>query len=456
MLEVINPANGELIDRLPEDDAASVAKKFQAAKAFLPKWRATPYQDRAKIVKRFAELLTTEAANLAKVLTSEVGKPLNQALNEVKGTVGRIEFFLAEAEKRLAEQVVMNDGGMKEVIGHEPLGVVANVSAWNYPFFVGSNVFVPALLTGNVVLYKPSEYSSLTGRQIHKLWREAGLPEAAMQLVIGGGKVGQALLNEKVDGVFFTGSYATGKKIMEQVAGRMIRVQCELGGKDPVYVRPDVDAKAAAEGLADGAFHNTGQSCCAVERIYVHQDLYDRFVESFVTFTKGVKIGDPLADGTYIGPLTRKAQLDVLDAQVQDATKKGAKILTGGKRRAGKGNYYEPTVLVDVNHTMDVMREESFGPIIGIQKVKSDEEAVKLMNDTAYGLTSGVFTKDEAKAHAILGEMNSGSVYWNCCDRVSPRLPWSGRGHSGIGSTLSVLGIDVFLKPKAWHLRQPA
>jgi acyl-CoA reductase-like NAD-dependent aldehyde dehydrogenase len=456
MLEVINPATEEVIEKLPEDDAASVAKKFAAAKAYLPEWKAKPYAERARIVRKFADLLTERAAECAKILTSEVGKPLGQALNEVKGTVGRVEFFLAETEKRLAARTVFGDASITEMIAFEPLGVVANVSAWNYPYFVGSNAFVPALLTGNVVLYKPSEFAALTGRQIAGLWREAGLPEAAFQLVLGGRQTGQALLAQNVDGVFFTGSYATGKMIMDQVAGRMIRVQCELGGKDPVYVRPDVDVKAAAEGVADGAFYNTGQSCCAVERIYVHQDVYPAFVEHFVQFTKGVKVGDPTAEGTYIGPLTRKAQLSVLEAQVEDAVRKGAKLLTGGKRRAGKGHFFEPTVLTDVNHTMAVMREESFGPIIGIQKVQDDAEAIRLMNDTEYGLTAGVYTKDQAKAEAILSEINSGSVYWNCCDRVSPRLPWSGRGHSGIGSTLSVLGIDVFLKPKAWHLRKPS
>ncbi len=456
MLEVINPATEEVIEKLPEDDLASVATKFAAAKAFLPEWKKKPFEARAGIVRRFGQLLTENAEKCAEILSAEMGKPVGQALNEVKGTVGRIDFFLAETEKRLAAQTVFGDQSMTEKIAYEPLGVVANVSAWNYPYFVGSNAFVPALLTGNVVLYKPSEFASLTGRQIGQLWKQAGLPEAAFQLVIGGSQAGQALLAQKVDGVFFTGSYATGKKIMDQVAGRMIRVQCELGGKDPVYVRPDVDVKAAAEGVADGAFYNTGQSCCAVERIYVHQDVYPAFVEHFVAFTKGVKVGDPKVDGTYIGPLTRKAQLQVLEAQVHDAVKKGAKLLTGGKRRAGKGHYFEPTVLTDVDHTMEVMREESFGPIIGIQRVKDDAEAVRLMNDTEYGLTAGVYTRDQAKAEAILAEINSGSVYWNCCDRVSPRLPWTGRGHSGIGATLSVLGIDVFLKPKAWHLRKPS
>jgi acyl-CoA reductase-like NAD-dependent aldehyde dehydrogenase len=228
-----------------------------------------------------------------------------------------------------------------------------------------------------------------------------------------------------------------------------------LGGKDPTYVRADADAKGAAESLADGAMYNTGQSCCSVERIYVHEALHDKFVEHFVATVKGLKVGDPLAAVTYIGAITRAPQLEVLDAQVADAKRKGATLLCGGHRLPGPGNWYAPTVFADVNHTMELMREESFGPVIGIQKVASDDEAIALMNDTRYGLTAGVYTKDETKARELLARVSAGSVYWNCCDRVSPRLPWSGVGDSGLGLTLSVDGIRTFTRPKAWHLRQP-
>ena len=201
--------------------------------------------------------------------------------------------------------------------------------------------------------------------------------------------------------------------------------------------------------------YNTGQSCCSVERVYVHASLHDRFVEHFVATVKGFKVGDPMDEGTYIGPITRSAQLDVLDAQVADAKIKGAKLQIGGHRLPGPGHWYAPTVLTHAHHGMALMREESFGPIIGIQRVASDDEAVALMNDTHYGLTAGVYTRDEARAQELLARVNAGSVYWNCCDRVSPRLPWSGRGNSGIGLTLSIDGIKAFTRPKAWHLRQP-
>ena len=458
MLEVVNPANETVITRLETDQKQEVSQKFAAAKVAQLVWRATPYAERVKVVERFRKLLAESSEESARILTSEVGKPLAQARNEVNGTLGRIDFFLNETSARLRDQVVQHDAaaGMTERVSQEPLGVIANISAWNYPYFVGSNVFIPALLTGNAVLYKPSEFATMTGRHIEKLWHDAGLPSGLFQCLVGSGEVGGWLLDQPVDGVFFTGSYATGKKIMEKVAGRMVRVQLELGGKDPVYIRPDVNVKVAAESTADGAFYNAGQSCCAVERIYVHQDIYDQFVEHFVAFTRTLKSGNPTEEGVYFGPLARKAQLSVLEEQVRDAVKKGAKLLLGGERQAGKGAYFPATVLTNVDHTMAVMREESFGPVIGIQKVRDDAEALQLMNDTEYGLTAGVYTRDAATATSLMNQLNAGSVYWNCCDRVSPRLPWSGRGHSGIGSTLSVLGIDAFLKPKAWHLRLPS
>jgi acyl-CoA reductase-like NAD-dependent aldehyde dehydrogenase len=263
------------------------------------------------------------------------------------------------------------------------------------------------------------------------------------------------LLEQQVDGVFFTGSHATGQRIAEAVGKRFVKLQLELGGKDPTYVCEDADPKAAAESLADGAMYNTGQSCCSVERIYVHETIHDDFVDAFVKTVAGFRMGDPMREDTYIGAITRAPQLDVLEAQVDDAIAKGATLLVGGERRIGDGNWFDATVLTNVDHTMDLMREESFGPVIGIQKVGGDAEAVRLMNDTRYGLTAGVYTKDEARARRILSQVHAGSVYWNCCDRVSPRLPWSGVGDSGVGLTLSKYGIQTFTRTKAWHLRRP-
>jgi acyl-CoA reductase-like NAD-dependent aldehyde dehydrogenase len=453
-MKVINPATGGAVADLPEDNVATVARKYARARAAQPAWARTSLEDRLAAIRRFRDALVANQDTLALTLTREMGKPIKQARNEIGAMPGRLDFFLTATAELLRAQVVLKDASLEETIRHEPLGVVANISAWNYPYFVGSNVFVPALLTGNTVLYKPSELSAMTGLAIADLLHQAGIPEDAFIAVVGGGAVGAALLAEAVDGVFFTGSHATGQKIAQAVSGRFIKTQFELGGKDPTLVCDDVDVRAAAESLADGAFYNTGQSCCSVERIYVHQAIAAAFIAAFVETVRGFVVGDPEDTATYIGPLARPQQVALLEAQVGDALARGARVVCGGKRSARAG-FFEPTVLVDVTNDMRVMREESFGPVIGIATVRDDAEAIPLMNDTEYGLTAGVYSKSRARAEAILAQVNAGSVYWNCCDRVSPRLPWTGRKQSGIGSTLSTAGILAFTQPKAWHLRSP-
>ena len=454
-LKIHNPHTGSVIDEIPADDAASVAAKAAAARAAQPAWADLPMAERLACITRFRAAVVTQLEALAATMTRETGKPISLSRNELNGLLPRLDFFAEQAEGAVRDEHVFDGGGMHEQISHAPLGVVANISAWNYPWFVGCNVIVPALLTGNAVLYKPSEHAALTGLAITRLLHESGVPADVMQCVVGGGAVGAALLEQRIDGLFFTGSHATGQRIAATLATRLVKVQLELGGKDPMYVRADVDVKAAAESLADGAMYNTGQGCCSVERIYVHEAVHDAFLAHFVHTVKAMKAGDPMDAGTYIGALTREPQIAVLQAQVDDAVAKGAQVLCGGQRSPGPDWGFEPTVVAGCDHTMELMREESFGPIVGIQKVASDEEAVALMNDTRYGLTAGVYTKDEAAARALLAQVNAGTVYWNCCDRVSPRLPWSGVGDSGIGLTLSTYGIQAFTRPKAWHLRQP-
>ncbi len=453
MLRVTNPATGALLAELPSDTAADIARKLAAARAALPAWAATPLDERAAALARFGAALRADVEPLARLLSEETGKPIAQARAEITATQGRLDFFLAHAAAVLADEVVFEAEGMTERITWEPLGVVANVSAWNYPYFVGVNVFAPALLGGNAVLYKPSEFASRTGLAIVERLHGAGVPAGAVQAVIGGGEVGAALVAADIDAIFFTGSYPTGVRIAQAAAPRLLRVQLELGGKDPVYVCDDAPIDVVAAGVADGAFYNTGQSCCAVERDYVHRDVAVPFIEAFVAQVRGFVVGDPLDERTYIGPLTRAAQLEVLDAQVADACRLGARVLAGGARIEGAGRYFAPTVLAGVDHRMAVMRDESFGPVIGIQVVADDAEAATLMRDTPYGLTAAVYTPERGRAERLLAGIPVGSAYWNCCDRVSPRLPWSGRRHSGLGLTLSIHGIRAFVQPKAWHLR---
>lgn len=453
MIDVINPATEELITSLLPDTENDIARKFSAVREAQKEWSNTPLKERKSVVARFDKLLAKNKEECARTLTKEMGKPLTQSLREVEGTANRIGFFLEHVEKTMHDETVSKSSDMVETLSFEPLGVIANISAWNYPYFVGSNVFIPALLTGNAVLYKPSEYASLTGQKIAQLFEEAGLPSALFQTVTGGGDVGARLLEQPLNGVFFTGSVETGRKIATAVAPRFIRLGLELGGKDPAYVCDDVDVETVAENLVDGAFYNAGQSCCSVERIYIHDKVFNAFTEAFCEKTKKLVVGDPLSESTFIGPLARKAQIRVLNEQVSDAQTKGALVLVTGGHQEGRGWYYRPVVLGNVDHTMKLMREESFGPIIGLMRVKNDSEAIRLMNDTSYGLTASVHTKNEDRAREILEAVNTGTVYWNCCDRVSPLLPWTGRKDSGMGSTLSKLGIFSFVQPKAWHMR---
>jgi len=453
-MDIVNPATEEIIATLQEDTAASLQEKFQWLKEAQKTWAQQSIKKRTAILQKFGSLLADHTEQLAGVLTSEVGKPLQQSRNEVKGAVSRIQWLTSNGEKYLSQEWMTQEEGLGEHISYEPLGVICNISAWNYPYLVGVNVFIPALLAGNAVLYKPSEYAALTGLQIEKLLKQAGVPDEVFQVAIGAAAVGELLLDMPFDGYFFTGSYRTGKYIYERVASKMVPCQLELGGKDPLYVADDVeDIQSVAAGTADGAFYNNGQSCCAVERIYVHESIYDKYVEEFVKEVKTYKVGLPTEEGVYVGPLTRKDQVKILQEQVNDAVEKGAKILTGGKAMAKNGFYFEPTVLIDVDHQMRVMQDESFGPVIGIMKVKDDEQALQLMNDTSYGLTAAVYSKSMERAEKMLSRLDAGTAYWNCCDRVSAALPWSGRKNSGFGATLSHAGIRAFVRPKAYHLR---
>ena len=459
-MQVIDPATGAVIDEIDEATVADVAAAHAAARAAQPGWAATPIEDRVAALRAFRDALAADVDDLAATQTAETGKPITQARGEITGSLARIDFFCDHVADALADETVLDDAeaGMVEVIAREPLGVIVDISAWNYPWFVSINVVVPALLAGNAVLFKPSELASRTGVAMVERLHAAGIPGDVVHVLVGGGDIGAALVDEDVDGVFFTGSNATGRRIAEATAGRMIPVQLELGGKDPVYVADDVDVALAAEALADGAFYNNGQSCCSVERIYVHTDVHDAFVEHFVHAVRAMVVGDPTDERTYLGPLTRPQQLEVIEAQVIEAVERGAALLTGGtpidSPVGGTGAWFAPTVVDGATDELSLMRQESFGPVIGIDAVADDEEAVARMNDTDFGLTAGVFTADEARARALLARLDAGSAYWNCCDRVSPRLPWSGRNASGQGSTLGVDGIVAFTRPKAYHLRR--
>ena len=305
-MNVTNPATGKVIAEVPEDTPQTIAAKVEAAQAAQAGWAAVPLEERIGRLRRFRDRLIARKEDLARSLTAEVGKPIRQSWAELDAMPDRIDFFLDHVERVLAGETVLRDAGegLEERVAYEPLGVVANISAWNYPYFVGSNVFVPALLTGNAVLYKPSELASLTGQSIAELMLDAGVPEDVFTPVFGPGRVAALILTHPLDAVFFTGSHATGRKVAEAAARGLMRMQLELGGKDPVYVCDDVDVPHAAPSVAVGAFYNTGQSCCAVERVYVHERIHDAFVEAFLEDGRAFVVGDPTDETTFIGPVT--------------------------------------------------------------------------------------------------------------------------------------------------------
>lgn len=453
-MRIINPATETVITEIAEDNKTTIEAKLKLLRHGQPVWKKKSVGERLVCIERFGDLIEKDIDNLAHILTSETGKPIQQSILEIRGASNRIEHLMANAEKWLSPQMMMERGNINEEIVYEPLGVIANISAWNYPYNVGYNVFLYALVAGNAVLYKPSEFATLTGLELAKHLILAGVPSNVFECITGDGQAGQYLLEADVDGYFFTGSVSTGRHIAKSVAPKMVPLQLELGGKDPLYVMDDIaDIEKAAIQAAEGAFYNNGQSCCAVERIYAHKGIYEPFLEAFLNEVFSYRIGDPLDNDTFIGPLTRARQIPVLDDQVKDALDKGAIRKTSREALPNNGYYFTPTVLTNVDHRMKVMKEETFGPLIGIQKVDSDEEAIKLMNDTEYGLTAAVFSSDLSRAQNVFNEMNTGTVYYNCCDRVSPNVPWSGRKNSGLGVTLSFQGIRAFVQPKAYHWR---
>jgi acyl-CoA reductase-like NAD-dependent aldehyde dehydrogenase len=453
MLKIKNPATGEVFEEVESTCISDLNFMFENAQKAQKKWKTTSFQERKDILSSFKANLLSKKSECARLITIEMGKPYTQALHEIDETARRVQWFLDHFENFLESRVLGETKGIKEILSWDPHGVVVSISAWNFPYAIASSVFAPALLTGNSVLYKPSEICPLSGIKLREILLESGLPKDLFQTIVGDGSVAQTLLEFPVDGVFFTGSYETGKKIANTIKNRFIPTVFELGGKDPAYVCEDANLEKTIDSLIHGIFYNAGQVCSSVERLYLHEKIYERFLEFFYSRVASLKLGDPMLQDTYIGPLGREGNISFLNQQRENALKKGAyELLSGGASKDEPGFFYKPSVLLNTDHSMSIMKEESFGPIVGIMKVKSDLEAVTLMNDSDYGLTASVFTEDFDRGKIILAHIESGSVYVNSCTHLSPNLPWGGRKHSGLGSTLSLLGIEEFVKPKSWYL----
>lgn len=451
-LQLKSPFDGAIIGELPRDDDAQVEAKLEAAQRAQKLWRRRPLAERCEAVARGLELFRREADEVAREISLQVGKPLAQSHSELDAMFGRAEHMLAIADQALAPVVGLGDADLDLHIEHEPLGVVFNLAAWNYPLLIPINVIVPALCAGNALLLKHSENSSLCGARFERALAGVGEPGLFAHLVIDHDTCAKVIADERVDHVAFTGSVAGGRAVHRAAADRFIDVGLELGGKDPAYVAQDSDLAYSAPNLVDGACYNAGQSCCAVERAYVHRDRYDDFIQRAEAAMGDYVLGDPLAPNTTMGPMARRSALSFLEEQVRDAVSRGARLVCGGK--AIDDVFFEPTLLVDVPQDAAVMQEESFGPILPVRSVASDEEALAMMNDSRFGLTASIWTADINRVERFVRELEAGTVFANRCDYLDPRLPWTGIKDSGRGSTLSSFGYSALTRRKSVHLRR--
>lgn len=456
-LKVISPIDGsiyyecEMHNQKDIDHALHLATNAQAL------WRERPISERKEFINKFLGAFENNKEGISKELTHQMGRPISYSPFEVNGTLERARGMVELAESSLVDVLVEKKEGFNRYIKREPLGIVFVVPAWNYPSLIAINSVVPALLAGNAVILRHSAQTPLVAERFADAFKEAGLPEGLFQyLHLSHADTANVIEDQRISFVAFTGSVSGGYQIQKVAAKRFIGVGLELGGKDPAYVRSDVDLDYAVENLVDGAFFNSGQSCCGIERIYVHESVYDKFVEGFVELTKRHKLGNPLDPETTLGPVAKRSGADLVRKHIKDAVDAGAKALIDESlfpEASEDTNYLAPQVLVDVDHSMDVMYEESFGPVVGIMKVKNDEEALKLMNDSPFGLTASIWTEDEDEAIKIGDKVNTGTWFMNRCDYLDPHLAWVGVKDSGRGCSLSKVGFEHLTRPKSYHLK---
>ncbi len=458
ILRCISPIDGSLVVERPLATSAEAARAVEAARRAQAAWRAVPLAQRMATCAAFAEHMAADKERLGRDLTRQMGRPVRYTPNEIGGGMAeRTRKMVELAPAALADIAASDKPGFTRFVRKEPLGVVFVVAPWNYPYLTAVNAIVPALVAGNAVILKHSHQTPLVAEAFRDGLAKAGLPEGVFQVLhLGHADTERLVGHPGIDFVAFTGSVEGGHAVTRAGKDRFIGMGLELGGKDPAYVRADCDLGHAVENLVDGAFFNSGQSCCGIERIYVHAGVYDRFVEGFVELTRTYVLGDPLDPATTLGPMVRASAADFVRGQVADAVKAGARALVDPRHfpaDAPGTPYMAPQVLVDVDHSMRVMTEESFGPVIGIMKVGSDEEAIRLMNDSAYGLTAAIWTSDEEAALSIGARVETGTWFMNRCDYLDPELAWTGVKDSGRGCTLSRLGYDYLTRPKSFHLR---
>ena len=458
MQQIISPVDGSLVAERATIASDQIEAVLQRAATAQRDWRAVPLAERAAICERMVQYMLDHAGPIAEELTWQMGRPIRYTPMELKrGFQERARHMSAIAPAALADIAAEPKDGFTRFIRKEPVGTVLVVAPWNYPYLTSVNSVVPALLAGNSVILKHSTQTLLCAERYAAAFEAAGLPSGVFQHIHAThADIANMIADERIGFVAFTGSVEGGHAIQAAASRRFIGTGLELGGKDPSYVRPDCDLSYAIAENVDGAFFNSGQSCCGIERIYVHQDVYDAFVDGFVTLTRQYKLGNPLDPDVTIGPLVNTKAAEFVRGQVADAVAQGARALTTeadfAQSQAGTP-YLAPIVLVNVNHGMRVMTEESFGPVIGIMPVRSDDEAIRLMNDSPYGLTASIWTNDTDAAISIGDQIATGTWYMNRCDYLDPALAWTGVKNTGHGCTLSVLGFDAFTRPKSFHLK---
>ncbi|TMA19711.1 MAG: aldehyde dehydrogenase family protein, partial [Deltaproteobacteria bacterium] len=417
-----------------------------------------PLADRIALCERFCAEFEKDGDRIAREVTLQMGKPLAQARGELKTTVHRARVMMSLAPEALRDDPLPAVPDFTRFVRHEPVGVVLDISAWNYPLLITVNVVIPAVLAGNAVVLKHANRTALCGEAFARAFERAGAPENLVTAIDASHETcAQIIARPEIGYVSFTGSVRGGHEVYREGAGRFIDVGLELGGKDPAYVAADADLDHAIANLVDGAFYNAGQSCCGIERIYVHASLYERFVEGALAEVRKYRLGDPLESATTMGPMAQADAPRKLAAQVEEARTKGGRVLCGGKPihdAAGRGRFFDPCLVADANHSMHgLMVEESFGPIVGVQKVSDDDEAVRSMNDSPYGLTAAIWTRDQERAFRIGAQIETGTFFMNRCDYLDPMLPWTGVKDTGKGMSLSKYGFLPLTRRKSFHLR---
>ncbi|MDF3849547.1 aldehyde dehydrogenase family protein [Achromobacter denitrificans] len=456
-LITISPIDGREVVRRPYASDAQIAQALADAQAAQPDWQALGVQARGRIVSDAVDRFVAWKDDIARAITVQMGRPLRYTPGEVSGFEARARHMIAIADEALAPIRIPAQAGFTRFISREPIGVALTIAPWNYPLLTAVNSIVPALMAGNTVILKHSDQTPLCAEFIGRAFREAGAPKGVFQYLHASHDIAQRLIRAPEIGyVSFTGSVRGGRAVEEGAAGRFIGVGLELGGNDPAYVRADAKLDHAVETLVDGAYFNSGQSCCGIQRIYVARPRYEEFVERAVALTQDYVLGDPLHADTTLGPVVRTRAAEEIRGIVDEAVAAGARNLIDPSRfiKASKGSpYVAPALLTQVDHRMRVMNDECFGPVVGIMPVDSDEEAVALMNDSPYGLTAAAFTQDEEAALRIGRQLRTGTFFMNRCDYLDPALAWTGVKNSGRGVSLSAGGYEPLTQAKSFHLR---